>query len=532
MVNLFVYIPSKIFRNNRPIKETMGGMQMSSFYQKFLRKRINLAALGVEQSSDNTAYFCTPKGAYIIGWAGVDGIHYCFIRGFGEMVFAVNPSNANPDYVHPLARSFEDFLQLLLSCGSADALEQAWMWDKEQFNAYIKENTPTESGQAVLAEIVDSLFLTPMVSPWQYIKELQNTFDYSKIKYTEDFYDPDMNGNVERTLPKWEVYFDGNFWGHSGKQRPGKEITVQTHFHLNNKEWYIPSIYSCSKGLVIDFCVKIPAQHIANFIDKWKLSPENDGSSFSEEQQEKIEAENPMAVNISSEIVLNGKMTSYSHGCGLSWNPCFPEQNGIESDGACKHYGLDQDSGWVIWRSAFPWQTKRKPSISSLSVTIKHNPINICGSHFNINVPGERIEFTNPITNILHTLTVQEYEQQEIPTNRFSDDYYDFPSHCIAMSYTISPDLDDESFSVRDCSIGDRPRKKRRNPMEPQAISDCCAVGIIGGAHSPAAIIFKDSGQGKLRAVCSSLHFEPVETVDWKIIFHEKPCQDMTVKLL
>lgn len=184
---------------------------MSSFYQKFLRKRINLAPLGVEQGSDNTAYFCTPKGASIIGWAGVDGIHYCFIRGFGEMVFAVNPSNANPDYVHPLARSFEDFLQLLLSCGSADALEQAWMWDKEQFNAYIKENTPTESGQAVLAEIVDSLFLTPMVSPWQYIKELQNTFDYSKIKYTEDFYDPDMNGNVERTLPKWESILTATF---------------------------------------------------------------------------------------------------------------------------------------------------------------------------------------------------------------------------------------------------------------------------------------------------------------------------------
>ncbi|MEG2200532.1 MAG: hypothetical protein RRY25_09675, partial [Anaerovorax sp.] len=75
---------------------------------------------------------------------------------------------------------------------------------------------------------------------------------------------------------------------------------------------------------------------------------------------------------------------------------------------------------------------------------------------------------------------------------------------------------------------GDRPRKKRRNPMEPQAIGDCCAVGIIGVARSPA----KNSGQGKLRAVCSALHFEPVETVDWKIIFHEKPCEDMTVKLL
>lgn len=171
---------------------------MSSFYQKFLRKHINLAELGIEQGFDYTAYFCTPKGASIIGWAGVDGIHYCFIRGFGEMVFAVSPANTNPNYVHPLANSFEDFLRLLLACGNADALEQAWMWNKEQFDTYIKENTPTENGQMVLSEITDKLSLSPIENPWQYIKELQNAFDYNKIKYTEDFYDPDMNGNIER----------------------------------------------------------------------------------------------------------------------------------------------------------------------------------------------------------------------------------------------------------------------------------------------------------------------------------------------
>lgn len=501
---------------------------MAIFYQKFLRKHINLAPLGVEQNTDNTAYFCTPKGASIIGWARVDGIHYCFIRGFGEMVFAVNPSNINPDYVHPLANSFEDFLRLLLACGSADAVEQAWMWDKKQFNNYTKENTPTAGGQAVLSEIASKLSLIPIENPWEYMKQLQNTFDYSKIKYTEDFYDPDMNGNIERTLPKWEVYFDGNFWGHHGKQRPGKEVAVQTHFQLNNKEWYIPSIYSCSKGLIIDFCVKIPSEHIASFIDKWKLSTENDGSDFSEEQQEEMEAENPMAVNISSEIVLNNKVIPYSHGCGLSWNPCFPEQNGMESDGACKHYGLNQGSGWVILRSAFPWQTKRNPSISSLSITMKYDSVDICGSHFNINTPGESIGFTNPITNELHTLTIQEYEKQKMPANSFNDDNYDFPPYCIAMSYIITPDIADESFSVRDCSSGDRPRKKQCSPMEPQAISDCCAVGIIGVARS----LSKDSSQGKLRAACSSLHFESVESVDWKIIFHQKPCQDMTVKLI
>jgi hypothetical protein len=318
----------------------------------------------------------------------------------------------------------------------------------------------------------------------------------------------------------------------TGQQRAGKEISTNMHFNLNDKVWYIPSVYSCSMALVIDFCVQIPIESVRDFISKWNISAEHDGSSFTNEQQMLMEAENPMAINITPEIILNGKTIPFSHGCGLSWNPCFPELNNIEAEGVLKHYGLDAANGWVIWRSAFPWQTTRKPKISSLSVIIKHDPIEICGSHFSVSTLGECIDFTHSITNSSHTLTVQEYEQQEIPTNRFGDYNYDFPTHCTAMSYTLYPDLADESFSIRDCSIGDRPRKKQTNPMEPQSTDNCFAIGIIGGAGRPTAITFGGSNQGKLRVVCSALHFDPVNTVEWQIIFHEKPCADMTVKII
>ena len=65
-------------------------------------------------------------GAKIIDWAGVDGIHYCKIYGFGEMVFAISLMNVAPNYVHPLFRTFSVYLRLLLACGSCDAREQAW----------------------------------------------------------------------------------------------------------------------------------------------------------------------------------------------------------------------------------------------------------------------------------------------------------------------------------------------------------------------------------------------------------------------
>ena len=98
-----------------------------TLYEKFEQLDIGFSLLGLEQGDVHGGYFCTPVGAEVIGWEGVDGIHYCFVKGFGEMVFAVNPSNPAGKNVHPLARSFEDFLRLILACGGVAAAEQAWM---------------------------------------------------------------------------------------------------------------------------------------------------------------------------------------------------------------------------------------------------------------------------------------------------------------------------------------------------------------------------------------------------------------------
>ena len=79
---------------------------MDRTFQKFLQSKIDLSFVGVEFREDNAPYFCTPKGASIFGWAGVDGIHFCFIRGFGCMVFAISPMNSAPRFCSPAGEKF------------------------------------------------------------------------------------------------------------------------------------------------------------------------------------------------------------------------------------------------------------------------------------------------------------------------------------------------------------------------------------------------------------------------------------------
>ena len=136
------------------------------FKQLQIEENLDLSACGILPGKFISDYFCTPEGAAVIGWAGVDGIHYCMIEGFGEMIFAVSPMNTPGDYVHPLAKNFEDFLRLLLACGDAGVLEQAHQWNQERFDRLLRENPFTENQKRVLDSIKEIVGLTPMEQPF------------------------------------------------------------------------------------------------------------------------------------------------------------------------------------------------------------------------------------------------------------------------------------------------------------------------------------------------------------------------------
>jgi hypothetical protein len=349
------------------------------------------------------------------------------------------------------------------------------------------------------------------------------------MRYNKDH---QLNRDTDQKLPEWKVYYKGSFWGHHGRERAGKEMAIRKQFSWGEKNVYIPAVYACSKGLVVDYCIQIPREYIQAFMNKWNLTIENDGSDFTHEQRLKIDDENPLSMNMRSEVVLNGKVLTRSNGCGLSWNPCFPELNGIESKGVLEHYGLDASFGWVIWRYAFPWATKNMPLITTLDVTLKQGLVAIYGPHFHVSAPSDCIEFSHPTTGVQHTLTVQEYQRQEMSTEHFGDKNYEYPTHYTVMNYTLTPHLSANNFTVTDCEESDRPQKKQIISNVSLSSTSCAAIAIIGGSNGPTAIVLGSADQGNLGTTCSALHFEPVDEVEWQMVFHEKTCEDITVKLL
>ena len=502
-------------------------------FQKFKTLDIDHSAIGLEQGNTDVTYYCTPKDAVIIGRAGVDGIHYCTIPEFGEMIFAVSPMNFG-DCVHPIARSFEDLLRLLISCGSMDALEQCCAWDEERFKAFLIDCPATVEQQAVLDALRTEFGLEPIEDAFVYVKELQAEFDLASIPYTEEYYDPDMNAAAPPKPSEWKVTYDGGFWSNEGNA--GVEVPIGETFYWGEEKWYIPAVYICDKGLVIDYCKQADPVEVKAFIDKWDLL--NEGNNrYTQEQREQIEREHPLHTSFKGYITFNGQKLKNDHGCGLPWIPasCLSESfvQDTEAIRIMEHYGLDDRLAWSMQRSCYRWGEVKNLDIRSLSVRMVRERDNIAGQHFATPAVGESISLTHPLTGQTYVLTVHEVESQELPEHAFRDQGMEYPSHYLAMSYSLEPDITGLGFMIQDCAEGDRPRQKRRDPNEfaPVAFSSAAVIGVIRGADGPTAIITGQSAP-KLRAACSSLHFEPLDEVEWRAIFSEKLMPDIDVELI
>ncbi|MCM1148845.1 MAG: hypothetical protein NC319_01995 [Butyricicoccus sp.] len=501
-----------------------------TLYEKFKELDIDLSQLGLERGDTRSGYFCTPKGAEVIGWAGVDGIHCCFVKGFGETVFTVSPMNTRGNYVKPVAKTFEDFLRLLLACGGVDAIEQAWMWSPGEFDAFMETYPPSEKKRAVLDELAERLALTRMDNPYGYIKGVQAGFDYGRLVFPEEYYElgadePETEEPPER--PEWRVCFENGFGSHVGRGRPGQEIPVNRAFSWGGRNWLVPAVYACGKGLVADFCMEVDVDAYRAFLEKWRPFWEGE-KAMTPEEQERQTAENPMAADFRPTATVNGKRLRLSSGNGFGWVPMALrqeyEQGEInrqdwEAVWLMEHYGLDEEKCWTFWRQSFPWATKTKPKLKTLRLALEQERQAVPGMRFTVSGAGDAVSFTHPVTGEKHTLKVIEYEEQEMDAGNFGDaEEWEYPTHYTAMAYEVEPELPRGELTVRDCGQGDRPRMKRPDPAGPTAASSVGILMATGKAGQP-------------RAAASALRFEAPERIEWRTVFYRKTVEDMELEL-
>ena len=491
-----------------------------NYLNSYLRSKLDLSHIGFIRREKESNYFCTPVLSKVIGWAGVDGIHFCTTKGFDEIIFAVSPENMPGKYVHPVARNFEDFLRLLLACNDTAAIEQCWFMDREVFEDFLTSNQPDGAGQKCLDEIRKKYKLTPMEDPYAYIHKLQKEFDYDALRFPPEYYEI-VEEPAERPAPEWKVTWDGDFFDGNPDCVGAEPIAVDTWFRWAGIDWYVPEVYPFDKGVVM---------HLLGKIDP-DLIPQDEYEGFiSPEVHEQMMAENPLNLEARQELSINGIAMRPAGGMGITWMPRHDWN--LESKWFLEHYGLDLDSAWQIHKIKFFWPACSKMDIQKMSLTMKQHPVSISGTHFKTPDAGNCVVLTHPQTDKEYILHIDDIKQEIADCSRLRDQELEYPTCYSQMTFRIEPDMTRNQFRIVDCAQGEQPRRRVGAALNDG--SHAVSFGIIGGADGPTTIIMGQprSEVPQMHIANSSLRFEHPKKIEWRIVFQEIPNKDLTVSLI
>ena len=483
----------------------------------YLRSKLDLSHVGFQRGEKWSDYFCTPLNAKVIGWAGVDGIHFCTIKGFDEIIFAINPTYDPGHYVHPVARNFEDFLRLILACNDTAAIEQCWFMDREVFGDFLKDNPPTPEGQKCLDAIRKKYQLTPMEDPFSYIHELQESFDYDSLQFPPEYYEL-VDIPSEPQAPEWKVTWDGDIFDADPDAESAEPVAVNARFQWAGLDWFVPEVYPFERGVVMLLLGKVDPELVPRYGYEDYISPE---------AHERIMAENPLEIHVRPELTINDLALRPSGSVGTNWIP--GQGHNLEAKWVLQHYDLDLDSAWQIKRLRFFWPSCGMMEIQKMSLTMKQHPVSVSGTRFKTPDAGNCVILTHPLTEKEYILHIDEIKQETADFSRMQNQTMEYPVCYTQMQFRIEPDMPRNQFRIVDCSQSDQPRHRHGAQQVGSAV-----IGIIGGADGPTAI-FVGQTKGDVpqsHRAMSALHFEHPKKIEWRIVFQEKPNDDLKVSLL
>ena len=470
-----------------------------TLYEKFRNSSLDISPVGLVCGQDTSDNVYTPSGARVIAWSTEQSqVHFCQVAGLGETVFAVDPAAPPGDCVHPVAHNITDFAALLCACRSAQIIAGAYQWSQHRFYRLIDDIKPGMKTRSVLKALGNIYQIKPIANPYEYITDIQKTFDYTTLPLHPDFFEwcPIRPG-----APKWQVSPETDFGQYCDKKAAAKEHRTDRTFRWKDENWCVPAIYLSSDSIIVDSYLEVPVEILVEYDRKWA---DKTPDTLTVAQKLSRDLEDPLQLAAKGVLTVNNKAVQCHKTYLLRWNPL--QDNHWSARRTLEHYNLDRSNGYLFRRDSFPRKGQHN-TIRTIDFTLSADPVSIPGEPFTAPDIGKSLSFQHPETNIKHTLTVVSQVREALDPNFLSN----HPCCYTRLHYTLTPPIHRNLFRVVDCDLGDpwngsEQELQQSIPVEKVPAPGHCAI--------------------------SSLRYTPAKQIHWQMLFTQKNRDDVHVRLL
>ena len=343
-----------------------------------------------------------------------------------------------------------------------------------------------------------------------------------------------MRGFLQGYQPELDVYHNGCIRGKGKREDKLMAVPVNGTFLWGGQEIYIPAIYVGEAGAVLDVCTIISMEDMTAFLKKWDKKRRM--SLKTQEEYEQITADNPGSREFTVEMSLDNIPLVRRVSSSLNWYPENVFRMGNESSAPARSdewrndpdaetlmdaYGCSREYCWHFVRLSYNWNGNPILSPQEIALSLQANPLPVTVGYFNTSPACnfETLQAVHPVTGQEYTLTLYECEQLRQSFAEIGKENVIYPEYFQTLSYRISPEIERSLFDIRDCADGDRPKMEDAGKKSEKSVG-ATAVFMAGKSNA-----------SDRRMASSSMHYEPVSEIRWRMVFYIKPKADMEITL-
>ena len=306
-------------------------------------------------------------------------------------------------------------------------------------------------------------------------------------------------------------------------------VRMDVSFTWKKEEWLIPAVFPIPGGLAVDVARKLPYYHLKNRLTIYEKR--KNAGFHSPLERLMLDRYDPFRFYPTGHLLAENYCIDEWDSKRFIWNPLkispVPSKEDYQAKKLMEHYGLDLNTGWVIFRMCF-----RSEFLSfydqELTLMLEAPDEPVPGPILKIEEAGQYIVFQNPITKKAETITVTVLENGVIEHPFKKQGPVKYPANYVILHYRFHPEKKTQQYCLMDTQLTDEPIQL--DPCEDRTQK------LLEDArpHDPrfSKVTLQDyMAENKGHAAYSSLTHYPRISTEWQFVAVRKERKNIRVKL-